>query len=237
MSYYLNNSIDAVRIWTVTDGAQGVFGTYSSTAIYPDGTLYKNASTNENGNQVLEFKDKEGKVILKKVQLTATADAGAGSSHTGWLCTYYIYDDFSRLRCVIQPRGVELIDPSWVLTDLTILAEQCFRYEYDDRNRMIMKKVPGATEVYMVYDAKDRLVMTQDANMRAISKWMVILYDGLNRPVQTGLLLNTFNNYTFLQHLAAAYTNSTGYPFTTATTPATTYWEYLTKSEIGRAHV
>jgi RHS repeat-associated protein len=230
--YYLNNATDAVRIWTVTDGTQGTFGTYSSTAIYPDGTLYKNASTNENGNQVLEFKDKEGKVILKKVQLTATADAGGGSSHTGWLCTYYIYDDFNQLRCVIQPRGVELISPSWVLTDATILAEQCFRYEYDDRQRMIMKKVPGATEVYMVYDAKDRLVMTQDGNMRSpINKWMVILYDGLNRPVQTGLLLNTFNGtgLSFTAHLAAAY-NSTGYPFTTATTPTVTYWEYLTKA-------
>jgi hypothetical protein len=81
----------------------------------------------------------------------------------------------------------------------------------------------------MVYDTKDRLVMTQDANMRAINKWMVVLYDGLSRPVQTGLLLNTVNNYTFLQHLAAAY-NSSGYPFTTTTTPSTTYWEYLTKA-------
>jgi hypothetical protein len=28
------------------------------------------------------------------------------------------------------------------------------------------EKVPGAGEVYMVYDARDRLVLTQDANMR-----------------------------------------------------------------------
>ncbi|MEJ0105024.1 MAG: hypothetical protein WDO19_21830 [Bacteroidota bacterium] len=81
-------------------------------------------------------------------------DDGTGSSHTGWLCTYYLYDKMNNLRCVVQPRGVELISPSWVLSDATILAEQCFRYEYDGRKRMIMKKVPGAAEVYMVYDCK-----------------------------------------------------------------------------------
>ncbi len=142
-------------------------------------------------------------MILKKVQLTATADDGTGSGHAGWLCTYYIYDDLNNLRCVIQPNGVELLNTAnWAAATLTaILPEQCFRYEYDERNRMIMKKVPGAGEVYMVYDARDRLVMTQDAKLRAINKWMVTLYDELNRPVQTGLLLNTWNNKTFATHL------------------------------------
>lgn len=79
-----------------------------------------------------------------------------GKGHTGWLCTYYIYDDLNQLRCVIQPHGVELISSNWILTDATILAEQCFRYEYDERQRMIMKKVPGSGEVNMVYDARDR---------------------------------------------------------------------------------
>jgi len=225
---YWNNTVtDAVRIWTVTD-VTNAFGTYASAATYAAGELYKNETFDENGKQVIEFKDKEGKIILKKVQLTATDD-GTGSGHAGWLCTYYIYDDLDNLRCVIQPRGVELISTSWALTDPTILSEQCFRYEYDQRNRMIMKKVPGATEVYMVYDVRDRLVMTQDANMRSQNKWLITLYDALNRPEQTGLLLNTWNNKTFSQHLADAST-STNYPFTSSTTPSSTYWEELAKT-------
>ena len=170
-------------------------------------------------------------MILKKVQLTAADDTGAGSGHPGWLCTYYIYDDLNNLRCVVQPKGVELISSNWALTNAIILAEQCFRYGYDERNRMVMKKVPGAGEVYMVYDARNRLVMSQDAKQRAGNKWLVTLYDDLNRPIQTGLLLNTYSSpaKTFVQHLTDAKI-STAYPFALASAPTTTYWEYLTKT-------
>ena len=229
MKYYVNTTTDAVRIWNVTNGPLGSFGSYASPAIYSAGLLNKNVVVDEHGKQLIEFKDKEGKVILKKAQLSAAADNGNGSSHIGWLCTYYIYDDLNNLRCVIQPLGVELISGSWTLMDTTVLKELCFRYEYDNRSRMIIKKVPGAAEVDMVYDARDRLIMKQDANMRAANKWMVILYDLLNRPEQTGLLFNTWNNKTFVQHLAAAYNSST-YPFTSTTAPSVTYWEDLIRT-------
>jgi len=77
-----------------------------------------------------------------------------------------------------------------------ILDEQCFRYEYNHRGRMIMKKVPGAGEIYMVYDQWDRLVLMQDANMRGQHKWLFYKYDALNRPVMTGSYVN--NTYTTL---------------------------------------
>jgi hypothetical protein len=141
-------------------------------------------------NQLIEFKDKEGKVVLKKVQLIAT-DNGSGSPHAGWMCTYYIYDKLGQLRCVIQPKATEALTGNWVLnTDQ--LNELCFRYEYDNRGRMIIKKVPGAGEVYMVYDGRDRLVLMQDANMREVTtKWMYTRYDKLNRPIETGLWTNS----------------------------------------------
>jgi RHS repeat-associated protein len=184
--YWVNTATDAVRIWNVTDNP-GTFGSYSSPGTYPAGQLYKNVTVDEKGNQVIEFKDNEGKVVLKKVQLTATADYGSGSDHVGWLCTYYIYDNLGRLRCVLQPNGAVAINASWVLTDPTILAERCFRYEYDQRNRITMKKVPGAGEVYIIYDPWDRVLLTQDANLRLNSQYQVTKYDALNRPVVTGL--------------------------------------------------
>jgi len=157
--------------------------------MYPAGELYKNVTVDEQGKQVIEFKDKEGKVILKKVQLLNTvADDGNGKGHYGWICTYYIYDDLGNLRCVIQPEGVkELMTNNWQLTT-DLRAEQCFRYEYDGRQRMIVKQVPGAADVVMVYDVRDRLVMTQDGSLRIQGNWNYTQYDNLNRPVKTGLV-------------------------------------------------
>jgi RHS repeat-associated protein len=207
--YWLNTAADDVKIWTVSGGSASVFGTYIVAGPYPQGTLYKNVTTDENNKQVIEFKDMEGKVILKKVQLTAANDiATTGSGYTGWLCTYYMYDNLSNLRAVIQPAGVATLSTtSWVLTT-TILNEQCFRYEYDARNRMTMKKVPGAAETNIVYDQRDRMVMMQDGNMRTTGKWMVTVYDALDRPIQTGLLTDAT---VFATQLSNAY-NSSAYP-------------------------
>lgn len=226
--YFINTVTDAVRIWKVTDGALGTFGTYSSSAAYAAGELYKNITTDENGKQVIEFKDKQGKVILKKVQLElSAADYGTGSDHTGWLCTYYIYDGLNQLRCVIQPEGIKALQSAgWDFSQVpplggegteTILSEQCFRYEYDGRNRMIMKKIPGAGAVNMVYDARDRLVMTQDANMYTQGKYLVTKYDDLNRPIETGLWNNSTTAQTHRDNASVLPNPPLPYPVITGT--------------------
>jgi RHS repeat-associated protein len=209
-SGYWNNTVaDGVIIWNVTNSPLGSFGTYSSAGAYPPGTLYKKITTDENGNQVIEFRDIEGKVILKKVA-NGSSDNGLGTGYTAWLCTYYIYDILGNLRCLIQPAGVAALSGNgWTLT-AAIVAQQCFLYEYDQRNRMVIKQVPGAQPVYMVYDNLDRLVMNQDGNMRGNSKWLVTVYDNLNRPIQTGLL-NDANG--LATEIGNAY-NSTSYPST-----------------------
>ncbi|WEK35220.1 MAG: DUF6443 domain-containing protein [Candidatus Pseudobacter hemicellulosilyticus] len=193
--YWSNTPTDAVRVWKVIEGNQAaasITSSYTSPKAYDAGVLYKKITEDEVGKQVIEFTDREGQVVLKKVQLTASKDAGSGSGHVGWLCTYYIYDDQHNLRCVIQPEGVkQLSGPlNWV-PDVNLLAEQCFRYEYDGRKRLIIKKLPGAGELNMVYDVLDRLVFTQDANRRAENKWLATLYDGLDRPVLTGMVTYT----------------------------------------------
>jgi RHS repeat-associated protein len=203
--YLVNTATDSVRIWTVTDVANN-WGTYSTTNRYPAGELYKNITVDEHGKQVIEFKNKEGQVVLKKVQLTAAADNGAGSGHYGWLCTYYVYDDLDNLRLVIQPKGVEfLLAAGWPSPSTgggwgEALNELCFRYEYDARRRLIRKKVPGAAEVWMVYDQWDRLVLTQDGNLRITNQWLFTKYDALNRPVYSGKYTNaTYTNQGTMQ--------------------------------------
>lgn len=230
IKYWTNTAVDDVKKWEVTNAALGSFGTYAVSGSYSVGELSKLSTTNEQGNQVIEFKDKDNRIILKKVQLTGT-DNGTGSDHDDWMCTYYIYDILGNLRCVLQPKGTAAYLPVGGTINSLLADAQCFRYEYDADNRMIMKKLPGAAPVYMVYDARDRLVMYQDGLQRAINKWLVTLYDDLNRTILTGQLLNTFNgsNYTFLQHLTAA-SGSIAYPFNPATPPSTTYWLTLTRT-------
>ncbi|HYC28317.1 MAG TPA: hypothetical protein VEB42_05860, partial [Chitinophagaceae bacterium] len=198
--YLFNDANDSVRVWTMSGS------TFSTSSTYGAGQLSETVTIDEHKNKVVEYKDKSGKVILKKAQLSSSPTAG----HYGWLCTYYIYDYAGLLRCVLQPAAVEAINSSWTLTT-TILDELCFRYDYDQRNRMTVKKVPGAGEVYMVYDAQDRLVLTQDANLRAQNKWLYTTYDVLNRPLATGLWTSSQSHS---YQLSNAYSAST-YPSTT----------------------
>jgi RHS repeat-associated protein len=179
--YSLNEASDSVRIWTVGGG------TLSTSASYAATQLHKIISMDEHKNRTVEYKDKEEKLILKKVQLNSSPATG----HYGWLCTYYIYDDFDLLRGVLQPNAVEeLLGNGWSVTS-DILNELTFRYEYDGQNRMVIKKVPGSGEVRMVYDKWDRLVLTQDANLRLNNKWLFTKYDQLNRPIMKGFYTNT----------------------------------------------
>jgi RHS repeat-associated protein len=202
----INTANDSVRIWIPGINPSDL---PTTTATYNPGTLFRNVTVDERGNQVVEYKDLQGHVVLKKAQLSAAP----GTAHVGWLCTYYVYDDLGNLRFVLQPAAVTtlLAQGNWMLST-GIRNELCFYYGYDPNNRMSVKKVPGAGEAWMVYDARDRLVMIQDSSLRFQGKWLVTKYDNLNRPDSTGLLTDA-NNLAYHQNLAA---NSSSYPNTSS---------------------
>jgi RHS repeat-associated protein len=191
--YWVNTLTDSVRIWQVAiSNSPGIFSTYSCDSLYKAGDLFKHVTYDEHDKQVIEFKDSEGKVVLKKVQHTAVSDTGTGNGYSGWLCTYYLYDFYKQLRAVIQPKGVELLQANnWNINALNgdILNELCFRFEYNGRRLINVKKNPGAGAVYFVYDTRDRLVLSQDSVMRNNNQWLSTFYDGLNRPVVTGVMI------------------------------------------------
>ncbi|WP_186452503.1 DUF6443 domain-containing protein [Chitinophaga polysaccharea] len=201
--YLVNTVADSVRIWNVT----AVIPT--STSVYAAGTLYENVTIDEASNQVVEYKDKEGRVVLKKVQLSTTP----GTAHVGWLCTYYVYDDLGNLRFVIPPRAVELISGNWTIsTDLA--AELCFAYRYDGRNRMIIKKVPGADSTEMVYDVRDRLVFSRDGNLKSGGNWLTTFYDNLNRPIMTALYRSSQSRDALQTSMNTAVSNTASLTYT-----------------------
>jgi RHS repeat-associated protein len=210
VTYDINTTDDAVRNWKVHE-VPGNLGDYTSTE-YAAGDLFKTITEDENGKRLIEYKDQQGQLILKKVQLAATP----GIDHTGWLCTYYIYDDLNRLRAVIQPEGVKTMAVNnWNVnySNGILLNQQCFRYEYDERRRMITKKVPGAEPVQMVYDVRDRMIMMQDGNMRRPDKmqWLVTTFDHFNRAIASYIITDASNYNNAAYHRLQA-SLSTSYP-------------------------
>lgn len=157
---------------------------------YPAGTLYKERSKDEQGFESIEFLDKGGCVVLKKVQVSSTL----------WAETYYVYDNFGSLICVIPPEGTKLITKStsnyFGMADNiknTFMSTWGFQYAYDARRRLVMKRVPGGKVERMVYDNLDRLAMTQDAVQKPLNQWTFTKYDVYDRPILTGIYTHATN--------------------------------------------
>ncbi|MFO7934972.1 MAG: RHS repeat-associated core domain-containing protein, partial [Bacteroidales bacterium] len=88
-----------------------------------------------------------------------------------------------------------------------VLRKYSYRYTYDKKGRLIKKMLPGMDSILYVYDLRDRLVLTQDGNLRNENKWAFIKYDELDRPVISGIVTK---NYTrdVMQDTVDQYTGS-----------------------------
>jgi RHS repeat-associated protein len=195
-----STAADSVRFWTIAISTEDDIP--ATTAYYLPGTLSVQEATDEHGVKNITYTDINGNIILTKVQLANTPSAGS----TGWLCTYYIYDETGRLRTMIPPKAVEqLTADSWVLTTDN-RDGLCYRYWYDSRGRQIMKYVPGKGKSYIAYDLLDRPVMTQDPKLGLSNQWAFVLYDAQNRPGKSGVITNS-NTVASVQAAAAASSN------------------------------
>lgn len=69
------------------------------------------------------------------------------------------------------------------------VVKQTYQYTYDNRGRVIEKLLPGVDPVYMIYDNRDRLVLSQDGNQRSRNEWIFHKYDQLNRDILMGIIV------------------------------------------------
>ncbi len=187
---YGTNIASEVKRWKVAGDVLTDDGYYTAA------TLYKTTTWDENNDQTSgtashteEFKDLQGNVVLK-----VSTDGAIRFS------TYYVYDDFELLRFVLPPKAME--DNAITGTELNDL---CYHYRYDERKRMTMKQIPGADSISMVYDVRDRLVLSQDGASRTANNWLFTKYDQINRPIITGYLTSALN----AGQLRAAFKNFT----------------------------
>lgn len=161
-TYKVNNGGE-VKNYTATENSLGQSGNYG------DGQLTYVETLDENSNKTQEFKDKAGRVVLRRA-FTSTEQFD----------TYYVYNDLSQLRYVLQPQF-----QSEGLED-----KYAFRYEYNERGLVKRKYVPGGGWTGLTYDERDRLKESKDAAGRTI----YYEYDALNRVIETGELVGTTKN-------------------------------------------
>lgn len=161
----------------------------SGTVFYEANQLYKTVVKNENWkpadghkNTTQEFKDKDGRVVMKRTYGTSKVNTIATET---WHETYYVYDQFGNLTYVIPPLVEGAINSDK-------LSGLCYQYKYDYRNRLVEKKLPGKQWEFIVYDKLDRVVMTGPARppFAHLSKdgWMFTKYDAFDRVVMTGFM-------------------------------------------------
>jgi hypothetical protein len=103
MRYEINGT-DEVILFTY-DPATGLISSDNSGSLnyYEAGQLYANKTYDEHNNIIIEFSDKEGRTVCKKVQSGGTIESPEFAS------TYYIYDDFGNLVVVLPPEGVKAL--------------------------------------------------------------------------------------------------------------------------------
>ncbi|MGV0856960.1 DUF6443 domain-containing protein [Empedobacter brevis] len=190
-SYQANKSSDEVIIFDVKTTYNATAKVYDieltrrlSPVYYANGTLYKTVTTDENGQPIVEFKNKEGQVILKRIDTT-----------DGRHDTYYVYDIYGNLTYVLPPKLLDLYYGSNPLRAdwQKLMDELGYQYVYDEKNRLVEKQLPGKGREFMVYDNQDRLTLQQDINQRTGTNkgWTFFKYDKFGRMVYSGFFKNT----------------------------------------------
>lgn len=175
---------------------------------YEAGELSKVIADDEDGHRTIEFKNKDGLVVMKRHFEKFGADLNTNANKSA-ASTLYMYDWKGQLRVVVQPKAYLALAAGGFILTPEMMNDGCFLYDYDAKGRMIAKKTPGAAWIYMVYDNRDRLILTQDGNLRAQPRnnelWSYITYDAMNRVYESGIV--EANGYSF-QQLQTTYDNN-----------------------------
>ena len=153
-------------------------------------------TTDEDGHTSITYTDNQDREVL-----SVQSD---GSTR---LETYKVYDSRGLLRWVLSPEASVQLGSS---VDNGVLERLAYYYAYDARKRMTLKRLPGCAPIYMVYDSRDRLVLSQDGEERADNpnRWSYLQYDMQGRVVETGeLVLSQAQSHEELQRAASKVEN------------------------------
>ncbi|WP_257667188.1 DUF6443 domain-containing protein [Parapedobacter tibetensis] len=207
------SGVDAVKLWKINANGVGA----ASTSNYAAGRLYRTVAKDENWTSgktgtVEEFTDFEGRAVLRRVWETESKK----------LETYYVYDDFGNLRYVIPPA----VTATSFTETAAVFTNYIYAYKYDGLHRVVEKKVPGKGWEHIVYNKNDRVVLTQDANQRAMAtkQWLYTKHDAFGRVAETGVFTSNATRASLQTTLdneanTALWETRTGADYTNASYP------------------
>ncbi len=210
---YNNNTAGNIWIFSLNGlGAPEITGAYST------GQIRIEIKNGEHNAETQEYYNKSGQLICKKVKID-----------NGWLETYYVYDDFSKLVWLLTPKVTATISGVGWTPSASALDGLCYHNVYNAFGEVIESKVPDQLGVSrFVYDRKHRMVLEQSPLLAQQGKWLFNVYDDMDRVAFSGLVQSSNSqsawqsivsttppNGTIDYYLAKGFDNRYQYPPTT----------------------
>ena len=164
--------------YTAVNGSNDTIVNIKLSGMYATGDLLVENISNEDYNTTKVYTDKEGRRVMEEK-----------NGH----CTYYVYDDRSRLRAVLPPQLSAVLTAagsSWSNASSNLLRQYAYLYSYDGQNRCSHKRLPGTSWTYLYYDKSGQLILSQDGNQRNRSECTFTIPDGNGRTVLSGICKN-----------------------------------------------
>ncbi|MEM1318665.1 MAG: RHS repeat-associated core domain-containing protein [Bacteroidota bacterium] len=155
----------------------------NAVAGYAPGTLFEVIKYDENDHPTKIYKDKVGRNIAR-----IDAEGGVIS---------YVYDTYDRIDKILPP-GAQVSTPDLI-----------YDYDYDERNRIIRRFIPGAGATDYVYNIRDEVLLFRDEKMLAQNRWMAFEYDDFGRSVRTGFYTGDVPSSSYAPELP--YLTQSGY--------------------------
>lgn len=185
--YLYDTSSETDKVLSIRPGVTQ--GTFEIDAAYEaDGSLFKTTVTDEEGHNSVTFTDGSGKKILFR-QSDRSADG-----NIVFMDTYFVYDAFDRLVCVISPEGSRRLVRGSVCdtADERLFSAFAYYYSYDSKGRLAEEWTSERGWEYFVYDRNNRLALRQDGNMHqsSVHNWLRFEYDAFGRLTTQSILSN-----------------------------------------------
>jgi len=151
--------------------------------MYPANSLLISKEVQPHGQEIISYHDKYNRLLCKKVK-----DNTSGST-SGYLITYYVYNELGKLMYIVPPKASEQLFSNNCITNPD---ELCFAFKYDEYGSVIEKHTPGKDGPdELIYDVNYKPVMSRSANMANDDQWAFTIYDKQGRAVISGIYTGT----------------------------------------------